>query len=91
MTDDPAVAVPLIEAMDREADKAEALRALAARNAELFDRALSMALAARVRGDTVSPVEASLALAHDFMGIDRTKATAALKQALEAAHRISIK
>lgn len=89
--DDPTTAQTLIDALDREADKAEALRALATVNAEWFDRALSMALAARVRNDALSPVEASLKLAHDFMSSDQTKAAAALKQALEAATRISIK
>jgi hypothetical protein len=64
---------------------------MASANAELFDRALGMALAARVRGDTLSPVETSLALARSFSGIDRTQATTALKQALETAQRISIK
>ncbi|MBI5565319.1 MAG: hypothetical protein HY870_10500 [Chloroflexi bacterium] len=89
--DDANAALTLIDAMEREADKAEALRALAAGNAGLFDRALSMALAARVRNDALSPIEASLKLARDFMSIDQTQATIALKQALEAAQRISIK
>lgn len=89
--DDPTTAQTLIDALEREADKAEALRALATVNAEWFDRALGMALAARVRGDTLAPVEASLTLAHDFADIDQAKATAALKQALAAAQRISIK
>jgi len=89
--DDPTTAQTLIDALEREADKAEAWRALATVNAEWFDRALGLALAARVRGDTRSPVEASLALARDFAAIDQAKATAALKQALAAAQRISIK
>jgi hypothetical protein len=48
-----------------------------------------MALAARQRGDPLSPAQASLALALDWIGRDAGRAQAAFQQALQAAERIS--
>lgn len=90
---DPDLALQVVEKMDREADKAEALRAIAAATGDeaLFERALGMALAARVRGDALNPVEASLKLALAFAGQHPDWARAAFAQAYEAAERISVK
>jgi hypothetical protein len=78
--------------MDREADKAEALRAIAVATGDddLFERALGMALAARVRGDVLAPAEASLDLARDIEPINTVKSEAAFAQAYDTAQRISI-
>ncbi len=90
---DPQAALAVVDMMDREVDKAEALRAIAVDTGDddLFERALGMALAARVRGDALAPVEASLALAKAFHPANQAKAEAAFVQAYEAAQRISTK
>jgi hypothetical protein len=79
--------------MDREADKAVALQsiAVASQDQELIERARGMALAARVRGDALAPVQASLDLAQALWIVDETHAQVALQQAYEAAERIAIK
>jgi hypothetical protein len=90
---DAEAALALVDKMDREADKADALRAIAAATGDpdTFDKALAMALAARVRGDALAPVEASLALAQTFQAIDESKAEAAFAQAYEIAQTIMVK
>lgn len=89
--DDPRAAYGLLERLDREADKAVLLRALAAASGEreMFERALGFALAARQRGLVRAPVEASLALAGAVE--NPVWKQEALQQALQAAHRITIK
>ena len=79
--------------MGREADKAAALRVVAARTSDpaLFEQAQGMALAARVRGDSLAPVQASLELADALWTVDPANARAALLQAYETALRVSIK
>lgn len=86
-------ALALVDGLQREADKAEALRVLAlhSQDAALFERALGMALAARVRNDPLAPVQASLDLAETFLTIDPALAQEALVQAYEIAQRISTK
>ena len=91
---DPAAAAGVVEHIDREADKAVALRCIAAASGTQvdFERALGMALAARMRDDATAPVRASLDLAKAMLekgAIDR--AGAALLQAYESALRISVK
>jgi hypothetical protein len=90
---DPQAALNVVEAMSREADKADALLTIAAATGdqEIFQRALGMALAARVRGDPLNPSRISLALADAFEGLDPNKVMAAMTQAYEAAQRITIK
>ncbi|MEW5956596.1 MAG: hypothetical protein AB1801_02650 [Chloroflexota bacterium] len=88
---DPQAALAVVELMDQEADKAEALRAIAGATGDdaTFERALSLALAARVRGNALAPAEASLELAHAFNDGDLVKAEAAFSQAFDIAGRIS--
>ncbi len=90
---DVQVALPLVELMDREADKAQALRALAVsqRDQGLFERALAMALAARVRGDNLAPSFASLALGFDALKFNPEFAEQAFSQAFDIAWRMIIK
>jgi len=91
---DPAAAAGVLEQIEREADKAVALRCLAAATGsdEDFERALGMALAARVRNDATAPVRASLELAAAMLErSDADKARLALEQAHDSALRISIK
>ena len=90
---DPQAALAVVDMIDREADKAAAMRAIAAvtNDAAHFDRALNLALAARVRGDALAPAEASLGLADTFSSIDTAKAEAAFTQAYDIAQQISIK
>jgi hypothetical protein len=90
--EDPQSALALVDKMEREADKAEALRAIAAASGDqaTFERALGMALAARVSGDALAPAEASLDLARTFKPTDKARAEAAFAQAYDAARRISI-
>jgi hypothetical protein len=78
--------------LDREADKAEVLRFVAASTGarEDFDSALAMALAARVRGDALAPAEASLALAKAMLPVDAEMARAAFVQAYEVAQKIAV-
>lgn len=66
--DDPQAAAQVLELLSREADKAIVLRAIAASTGEAddFENALGMALAARMSGDALAPVNASLALADVF-------------------------
>jgi hypothetical protein len=91
--EDPQAALALVEQMTRESDKAAALRAIAAATNDpaLFEQALGMALAARVRGDALAPAQASLDLANALWPIDPAQAESALRQAYEAAQRISTK
>lgn len=91
---DPETALQAVEQMSLEADKAVVLRALALAQGDdpdLFARALGMALAARVRGDALAPVEASLILGLEFQPANPAWAAQAFDQALETARRISIK
>jgi hypothetical protein len=90
---DVQAALPLVELMDREADKAQALRALAVSSGDrdIFVRALSMALAARIRGDYLAPSLASLALGIDLMDSHPDLANQAFAQAFEIAGRMVIK
>lgn len=88
---DPEAALAVVELMDEEADKAEALRTIAVATGDdaTFERALNLALAARIRGDSLAPAEASLKLAQAFYPEDINKVEAALAQAFEIADRIS--
>lgn len=88
---DSRIAVQLLDALSRESEKAVVWRAIAAATLqqEHFESALGMALAARVRGDALSPVQASLDLANTFIS-DPLKFEAALYQAYGAAQIINI-
>lgn len=90
---EPQRALNLIDKIQRETDKAQALSAvsLADPSKENFERALAMAAAARIRGDTLAPVRATLNLARSFFHINRDQAGQALLQALDLAERISVK
>jgi hypothetical protein len=91
----PADALALVDRLSRESDKAEALVsvALATGDPAIFDRALSMVAAARVRGDALAPARASLALARALMEEPGGKANAlaALEQAYNLAAKVSVK
>jgi hypothetical protein len=88
---DPQNAAQVLDVLDREIDKANLLRAIAAATGqpEDFERALGMALAARVRGDALSPVQTSLALATTFATATE-QFEAAISQAYDAAQKINI-
>lgn len=90
--DQPA-ALMLVDEMTREADKAVALRAIAVATQDptLIEKAQGMALAARVRGDSLAPVQASLDLAQALWTVNHSASQAILQQAYEAAQRIAIK
>jgi hypothetical protein len=91
---DPLTASEILEAMDREVDKARVLAALAVSSPdeEVFERALGMALAARVSGDVLAPYRATIQLAEGMQAAGRPEqALAAYQQALEIASRITIK
>lgn len=90
---DPQSALSLVEQMSREADKAVALRAIAVATQDpaLIEQAQGMALAARVRGDSLAPTRALLDLAQALWTVDITSAETVLQQAYEAAQRIAIK
>jgi len=88
---DPQAALALVDQMNPEADKAEALTAVVAATGDpaVFERALGMALAARVSGDNLAPVEAALALVRSAS--DAGQKTKAFTQAYETAQRITVK
>ncbi len=90
---DPQAALALVEQMNRESDKAIALRAIAAASGDgaLIQQAQGMALAARVRNDALAPAQASLDLAQALWTTNNAAARAALQQAYEAAQRIATK
>ncbi len=90
---DVAAARDLLLTLPTEAEKAEVLRFIAATTGAQadFDAALSMALAARVRGDPLAPAEASLALAKAMLPVDKAMARAAFAQAYEVAQKIVVK
>ena len=90
---DPQAALALLDEMDREADKAVALQAIAVTSGDraLIEQAQGMALAARVRGDSLAPAQASLDLAQTLWNVNKTNAQAVLQQAYEAAQRIATK
>lgn len=90
---DPDTALAVVEGMTREVDKAIALRAIAAasQDSSLFEQARGMALASRVRGDSLAPAQALLNLAEAMWDVNPANAQAALSEAFEAALRIAIK
>ena len=90
---DQESALALVDEMDREADKAIALRfvAVVSQDEETIDRALGMALAARVRGDSLAPVQASLDLAQALWVVNPSYAQTAMQQAYETTQRITTK
>ena len=90
---DPAAALALAEQIRSETERAEAFRRLAVQTGDpaIFERALGLALAARVRGDALAPARASLALAQAMLPVDPALAAKAFQQAYEAALAISIK
>ncbi len=88
---DPHAARAVVDMLTREADRAEAMRAIAAATGDESDveRALNLALAARIRGDALAPAEASLALAKSLVSLDTGQAEAAFTQAYTTAVGIS--
>lgn len=90
---DAQSALAIVDMLEREVDKAAALRAIvvATGDDELFGRALGMALAVRVRGDALSPAQASLDLGQDYKPINTARAEAAFEQAYQIASGISTK
>jgi Na+-transporting methylmalonyl-CoA/oxaloacetate decarboxylase gamma subunit len=90
---DPQAALALVDEMTREADKAVALQAIAVASQDqaLIEQAQGMALAARVRGDSLAPAQALLDLAQALWTVDTTHAGAVLQQAYEAVQRIATK
>ena len=91
---DPDTALEILERLDREVDKAQVLTALAISSPDepALERALGMALAARVSGDVLAPYWASIQLAEALQTADQTaQAVAAYQQAFEIASRISTK
>jgi hypothetical protein len=93
MQQDPQAALQLVDGMSRAADRATVLAAAAAATNDqgLFDQALGMALAARVRGDALAPAQASLDLAEALWTVSPANAQLALRQARDAAQKISTK
>jgi hypothetical protein len=93
MHQDPQAALRLVDGMSRAADKATVLAAAAAATNDeaLFEQALGMALAARVRGDALAPAQASLDLAEVLWTVSPANAQLALRQARGAAQKISTK
>lgn len=91
--ENPQAALTLVEKMTREADKAVVLNAIAASTNDpaIFEQAQGMALAARVQGDVLAPSATSLDLANLLWQVNTENAQSALRQAYEAALRISIK
>jgi len=89
---DSQASLDLVDKLDQEADKAAVLAAVVAATGDpaVFDRALGMALAGRVRGDALAPAEASLALARAELAFDRDKAAAAIAQAYDATSKIAV-
>ena len=90
---DAQAATALLDEMDREADKAVVLQAIAiaSQDQTVIEQAQGMALAARVRGDSLAPAQASLDLAQALWTVNETDAQAAFQQAYEATQRIAIK
>ncbi len=90
---DQEAALALVDEMDREADKAIALQAIAiaSKDQTIIEQAQGMALAVRVRGDSLAPAQASLDLAQALWMVNQSDAQAAMQQAYDAAQRIAIK
>ncbi len=90
----PQAALQVVDMMDAEADKAVAMRHLAVITGDddIFERALNLALAARVSGNDLAPIQASLALgqAIEEAGAPE-KAEAAYVQAYDIAEGLMIK
>lgn len=89
----PEQALALVDVFSREADRAIVLTAIADQTGDstVFERALGMALASRVRGDALNPAAASLKLALSVISDDQAKAELALQQALKITEGISPK
>jgi hypothetical protein len=88
---DPQAAAQVLEEITLETDKAVVLCAIASAtgNADDFENALGMAMAARVSGDALSPVNATLELANAFYD-DPELFEQSLQQAYEIAQIINI-
>lgn len=87
----PDSAARVLDALKREADKAVVLQALAEATGDpqIFERALGMAQAARVRNDPLASAVASLDLSK--IALTPGQVLTALEQAYEITERISIK
>ncbi len=88
---DPQAASQVLESLTLETDKADVLTAIAAAtgNTDDFESALGMALAARVSGDALAPVYATLELASAFQEFPDLYEQS-LQQAYEIAWLINI-
>ncbi len=85
---DPQAALALVDQMNREADRSVVLTALAGRDPRLFERALGMAAAARIRSEALNPTRQSLALADLLWNAYPQLARQALAQAQQLAQAI---
>ncbi|MCL4393998.1 MAG: hypothetical protein M1482_04190 [Chloroflexi bacterium] len=94
---DPANALALVDKMDWEGDRAQALFAVAvalapkdrAQANSIFDRAIKQAQAARLAGDPVYSAELLRELGAGYASVDAAEASQAFSAAVAAANQVS--
>ncbi len=94
---DASGALALVDQLDRESDRAQALLAIALALAPVdrdqanavFDRALKQAQGARLRGDSYYATELLRTLGERYASVDAARAAAAFNAALDVARKVS--
>ncbi|MCX7840763.1 MAG: hypothetical protein N2559_15115, partial [Anaerolineae bacterium] len=96
---DARAALAVVDKLEDASDKVAALQVIAIelaktdkkQSAEVFDRAVSLAKAVRVRGESFAAARALATLASSYATIDAARANQAFTAALESAKRVNVK
>ncbi|MBI4788839.1 MAG: hypothetical protein HY782_17540 [Chloroflexi bacterium] len=88
---DPKNALALVDKLDRESDRAQALLAVAlvTKESAVFERAVKQAQGARLRGDPLYSAELLRELGARYAAVDATKAKDAFDAAFDAARKVT--
>jgi len=90
---DPQAALQVVDKIDDGMDKAVALRAIAVQGKDpaVFERAMAVAKAVRVRGEPFAAARALADLAVAYAAVDTARAKEAFALALEVARKVSVR
>lgn len=96
---DAKAALAVVDKLEDASDKVAALQVIAVelaktdkkQSADVFDRAVSLAKAVRVRGESFAAARALASLAASYATIDAARSNQAFTAALESAKRVNVK
>jgi hypothetical protein len=96
---DARAALGVVDKLEDASDKVAALQVIALelaktdkkQSAEVFDRAVNLAKAVRVRGESFASARALASLGASYAAVDAAKANQAFTAALESAKRVNVK